>query len=117
MTDSTISISDVVDSAGFAEILGIQRRTVLNYLDRERQAGFPKEGNPSSFPKPLRYFGVSPVWSRQAAETYAANRPGPGWHEKGDERIAQYLRANSSTDTDRPADEGAEADQPQVQPT
>lgn len=92
MTEPAISIDDIVDSAAFAEMLGIKRRTVLNYLDRERRAKFPKEGQAGSFPRPVKYISGSPVWAKEEAEQYAANRPGPGWHEKGDERIAQYLR-------------------------
>lgn len=119
MNDTIDNVDDLVDSGEFAQILGIKRRTVLGYLDRERQAGWPKEGKRGAFPKPVKVFGISPVWTRADAERYALERVGPGWHARGDERVAQYIRqqAAGAAGTDEPADENAAPDQPEVQPT
>ena len=111
-----IDIDDLVDSGAFAEILGIKRRTVLNYLDRERAAGWPKDGEVGSFPRPLRVVGVSPVWTRAAAEQYALTRPGPGWHQKGDERVAKYIRDNTVAGADEDPLPGVGVDSEALQP-
>lgn len=90
--------TDVVNSREFAQMLGIKSRTVINYLSRERKAGWPNLGKIGKFPKPLGYVEGHPVWRRDDATNYAANRLGGGWHEKGDDRIARYMLAAQSAE-------------------
>lgn len=87
-------MEDVVDSREFAELLGVKPKTVINYLSKETTDKWPKLGQVGSFPKPVAYIANRfPVWSRQDAQNYADNRVGPGWHEKGDDRVARYILA------------------------
>lgn len=87
-------IDDVVDSREFAKMLGVRSKTVINYLSREVRDKWPREGQLGSFPKPRAYIADRfPVWSRQDAQDYANNRVGPGWHQKGDDRVARYIIA------------------------
>jgi len=108
-----IDVKDLVDSGEFAELLGIKRRTVLNYLHRARERGFPQTRTGGRFPKPACYIGGSkdedgpqgkPMWLRKDAARYVKNRPGPGWHEKGDARVAAFIRSHE------PAGAGAGAE-------
>jgi predicted DNA-binding transcriptional regulator AlpA len=58
--------SDLIDIPGIAELLGVSVR-------RARQLAAGK-----SFPEPVAVLAIGKVWSRQAVESWAATRPGPG---------------------------------------
>lgn len=102
-------IENVVDSREFAELLGIKPKTVINYLSRETRSKWPKLGQLGSFPKPVAYVANRfPVWSQDDAKSYAENRVGPGWHQKGDERVARYIVAERQAAADaEPAGDAA----------
>lgn len=63
----TITVDDLVDTSGVAELLGIAPESVTRYRARDE-----------SFPAPLRHFGGAPVWTRDVVLAWAEARPGRG---------------------------------------
>ena len=105
---------EMVDSREFAAMLGVKPKTVINYLSRETSSGWPKLGQLGTFPQPAAYVaGRVPVWRLSDAQDYVNHRPGPGWHEKGDERIVRYIKSVHA-DADEPATGSPAVDQPAV---
>lgn len=69
-----------LDTEGVARRLGVQPRTITEYLYRARRrvAGKPKIVAAHNFPEPDQYFGGRPVWKESTIARFERKRPGRG---------------------------------------
>jgi hypothetical protein len=77
-----------LDTEAVARQLGVQPRTITEYLYRSRLArsnarrsavaGRPKMRAPSNFPEPDKYYAGRPVWKRSTINRFERQRPGRG---------------------------------------
>ncbi len=85
---------ELIGYAEAGEILHVLPKTVANYHSRAKVAGYPQTGNP--FPRPATYILGHPRWPRGEIEKFQAGRKGPGWHEKGGDRVSAYTKADAN---------------------
>jgi len=72
-----LRLTDLVDIAEFAELAGVQPRTIHSY----RHPANRREGGTTTLynvPEPVAHIGQTPVWTRKQVDAWIKSRPGQG---------------------------------------
>lgn len=82
----------LVSYAEIAKVMGVKPKTVINYHSRAKLANYPS--GPGRFPPPDCYIMGHPQWQPEVIIAMQQGRRGPGWFQKGEDRVPYYAQAS-----------------------